>query len=148
MASSIKARLFAQASQDAGLRALLLNGSIFQWADQQLPQNWDITNHSAVVVFVVSNPKDYIVSGPLATSFSRVQFTIFGHGNDSTNADAVANALFSFIQSFNAGQHGSVNPNFPAPNYVLNDRDSGFVETDPMTYQRIIDIRIFVNDQF
>ena len=146
MASSLKARLFAQASQDAGLQALLLNGSTFQFGDQQLPQFWNITTKDAILVRIVSNPKDYVNSGPMVTSFARVQFTIFAHGNDSENASAVAAALFSFIQGFNAGQASSTGT--PGPNYVLNDMDAQFLQTDPQTYQRIIDIRIFSNDQF
>lgn len=140
--------MFAAASQDAGLQALLLNGSVFQWADEQLPQGWNITTKSALAVFVVSNPRDYVVGGRMATSFARVQFTVFGHGNDSSNADAVVAALLSFLDGFNASQAGGTSPGYATPNYVVNDRDSGFVETDPMTYQRIIDVRIFSNDNF
>lgn len=148
MATSLKARLFTAASADAGLQALLLNGSIFQWFDSQLPQTANITTKSAVAVFLVSNPRDYVTSGRMVTSFSRVQFTIFGHGNDSSNADAVVAALLSFLDGFNASQASGTSPGYATPNYVVGNRDSGFVETDPMTYQRIVDVRIFSNDSF
>ena len=149
MASSLKARLRAAASADAGLQAVLTSGSTFQWADQQLKQQWNITTCSAVVVFIVSNPRDYVTAeGQMVTSWSRVQFTVFGYGDDSTAAEAVVEALLQFLFTFNASQASGTSPGFTTPCIVLNDRDSGFVQTDPMTYQRILDVKIFSNDTF
>lgn len=148
MASSIKAKLFAAASNDAGLVALLQDGAnAFRWFDQQLPQVWPATGElfPAVVVTVVSNPQDYVVTGPLPTSWARVQFTIYGTGNDSENANAIAQALFAFLTTFNAyGLAGSVPAN---ANFVVGDRDAGIAKTQPMTFQRIIDARILVNSE-
>lgn len=96
-----------------------------------------------MVVFQVSNPKTYNVIGPMATSFARMQFTIYGTGNDSTNADAVAEALFSFLTGFNAAGLETSTGN---ANYVVNDRDAGIAQTQPLTYMRVIDVQIFNSD--
>ncbi len=139
--ASLKAKLFTSASADAGLRGLLLNGPTFQWGDVQLPQQWDLANHSAVTVFLVSNPKDYTAAGPMFTSWTRVQFTIFGHGNDSENANAVADALFAWLRTI-ATLTLDGTPN----NYVVADRDFGIAHTQPLTYQRIIDVQMLVDE--
>jgi len=145
MPSSLKAKLFTAAQLDAGLVALLKDGSSpMRWFDVQLPQNWPAGHprFPAIVVQLVSNPKNYVVSGPLPTSFARVQFTIFGTGNDSENANAVASALFSFLTGFCA--YGISVPAFA--NYIVGDRDAGIAQTQPLTYQRVIDARIYADD--
>lgn len=139
--ASLKAKLFTSASADAGLRALLLNGSVMQWGDVQLAQQWDLSTHSAVTVFLVSNPKDYTAAGPMYTSWTRVQFTIFGHGNDSENAEAVANALFAWLLTITTLTEDQT-PN----NYVVGDRDFGIAQTQPLTYQRILDVMMLVDE--
>ena len=136
--ASLKEKLFAAAKLDAGLQTVLLSGSTFQWADIQLPQSWNLTSKSALSVQLISDPTQYATAGPLATSWARVQFSIFGHGNDSTNADAVAAALFAFMGSFNGGAV----PN-QAANYKVGDRDAGLTQTQPVTYQRIVDYFIW-----
>ena len=139
--TSLLAKIFASAAANTGLQAFLQAGPVFQWADTQLPQEWDITNHDAVVAIVVSNPKTYAAPGPMYTSMARVQFTIYGHGNDSQNADAVAQALFSWLQTLFVS-------NVPqqAANYVVGDRFGGIAQTDPLTYLRHIDVLIFNSD--
>lgn len=127
----------------------MLSGSTFQWADIQLPQGWNLASCSAIAVNIISRPRDYVAAeGQMVTNWARVQFTIFGYGNDSTNADAVAAALLAFLFSLNLSQASGTSPGYVPPTYVLNDRDSGFAQTDPLTYMRIIDARIFVNDTF
>ncbi len=135
---SLKEKLFAAAQLDAGLAVVLLNGSTLQWADIQIPQSWNLTSKSALAVQLISDPTSYVSAGPLATSWSRVQFSIFGHGNDSSNADAVAAALFAFMGSFNAGAV----PNQSA-NYKVGDRDAGLTQTQPVTYMRIVDYMVW-----
>ena len=135
---SLKQKLFTAAKLDQGLGALLLNGQVMQWADIQIPQSWNLTSKSAVAAQLISDPTAYVAAGPLATSWSRVQFTIFGYGNDSTQADAVAAALFAFMGSFNAGAIGG-----QAANYKVGDRDAGLTQTQPVTYQRIVDYFIW-----
>ena len=136
--ANLKEKLFAAAQLDAGLQAVLLSGSTFQWGDTQLPQSWNLGTKSALTVQLISDPTFYATAGPLATSWTRVQFTIFGHGNDSPNADAVAAALFAFMGSFNGGAV----PN-QAANYKVGDRDFGIAQTQPLTYQRIIDYMVW-----
>lgn len=147
MADSLKVKLFNSASADAGLIALLKDGANpFRWFDQQLPQNWPAAavKFPAIVVLIVSNPRTYVVTGQLPTSFVRVQFAVFGTGNDSENANDVVKALAAFLGNFSAyGLQGSV----PAyANYIVGDRDSGVVQTQPQMYQRILDVQIYSND--
>lgn len=138
MPTPLKTKLFSAAAAYAPLQALL-GTSPFRWSEQ-LVQG---TAFPAVIVFIVSNPRVYAVTGRMASSWVRVQFTIFGGGNDSTNADAVAQALLSFLDSTNfAGL-----PAYPAnPNTVVGDRDGGIAATQPATYQRMIDAMIFNNE--
>lgn len=137
---SLKAQLYTAAAANSGLTALL--GTPPRWFDEQLEQG---STFPAVTVTMISNPQDYSLLGPLATSWVRVQFSIYGAGNDSENANAVADALFSFIQTFDALGL----PNSPSrPNYVVGDRDFGIAQTNPLTYMRIVDYQLFVNSQF
>lgn len=144
MANSIKAKLFAGASSYAPLTALL-TASVFQWGDQQLSQNFNLKTHGAVVVQQISNPQSYTVAGRLPTSFSRVQFTIYGIGNDSQNADAIADALISFLDQWDGGS--GIPGLSQYSNLVVGDRDFGVAQTNPMTYTRILDVQIFNNSQ-
>jgi len=139
---TLKAALFEQASQNAGLLGLLGSGSpvVFRWYDTQLPQRG--ARFPAVVVTQVNNPADYVVGGRLPTSFVVVSFRIYGTGTDSQNADAVATALANFLDTF----EGSGIPDLPAySNHIISDRDGGIAQTDPLTYQRIVNVRLFWN---
>ncbi len=142
MPSSLKAKLFAAASLNAGLVALLGSGSplVMRWFDQQLPQSY--ATFPAVVVQQIANPSDYAVTGRLPTSWSRMQFTVYGSGADSENANAVVVALAGFLDTFNSiGITGLV----AYPNLIVGDRDFGVANTQPLTYVRVIDARIFSN---
>lgn len=145
MPTSLKAKLFAAASVDAGLVALLKDGAHpFRWFDIQLPQNWPKGSvlFPAVTVQLISNPRSYAVTGKIPTSFNRVQFTVYGTGNDSQNAELVVNAIDAFLQTF-SGSGLSV----PAyPNYIVGDRDAGIADTNPLTYMRILDANVFNDD--
>ena len=137
--ASLKAKLFAAAKVNAGLTALL-GTTPFRWFDTQLPQQ---AAFPAVVVYNVSNPRDYVLTGQMSTSKTRVQFTVYGTGNDSQNADAVVSALQAFLLGFNA--YGL--PNLPAnDNQIVGDRDGGIAATQPLTYQRFVDVMI-LNDE-
>ena len=138
--TSLKARIFASASANAGLQALL-GTNPFQWGDMQEPQPWNLSTLSAVIAFLVSNPKDYIAPGPMHTSSARMQLTIFGNGNDSQNADAVAQAIFAWLPTLDL----TGIPN-QAANFVVGDKDAGIAQTQPLTYQRIIDVMIYYSD--
>ena len=140
MATSIKARLYTAASADAGLRALLLDGSVFQWADTQIPQSWNLTSKSAVAVQLISNPSSYQLPGRMATSAARLQFTVFGHGNDSQNAEAVSAALYAFFGTLQGNGLGVIG--------VPGDRDGGISQTQPLTYLRMIDAYVWNDESF
>jgi hypothetical protein len=137
--ASLKAKLFTAASADTGLQALL-GTSPFRWSDQQKQQPFPAPS---IAVCIVSNPRAYVMGGQLSTSWTRVQFTVYGTGNDSENADAVVNALATFLRGFN----GYSTRDLPAfDNRIVNDRDGGIADTDPLTYQRFVDVMIF-NDE-
>lgn len=138
---TLKAKLFSAASATVALQALL-GTSPFRWYDEQLPQS---TAFPAVVVHEVDAPPDYSITGRMSTYWARIQFTIYGTGNDSENASAVASALADFLATFNAiGVSG-----LPVyPNRILNNRDAGLAQTQPMTYQRIIDVQVMNDERF
>lgn len=140
--TSIKAKLFTAAAANAGLVALLASGSpaFFRWFDTQLPQG---SVFPAVVIQAISNPRDYAVTGKLPTSWQRIQFTVYGTGNDSQNAEAVVNAIEAFLNDFNGI---GVSNLVTYPNLIVNDRDAGVADTQPLTYVRVLDVRIFSND--
>lgn len=137
--ASLKAKLFAAASANAGLQALL-GTNPFRWHDTQLPQQ---DAFPAVVVLIVSNPADYVFTGRTPTSWSRVQFTVYGTGNDSENASLVVNALQDFLVTFNAYSPRTLPAN---ANRIVNDKDGGIADTQPLTYQRFVDVMI-LNDE-
>jgi len=138
MSTSLKAKLFAQASVFPALVSLL-GSSPFNWYDTQLPLS---ANFPAVVVQQISSPNDYAVTGQMPTNWARMQFTVYGSGNDSENANLVVDALESFFSVFNAiGINGLVT----YPNLIVGDRDLGVAQTSPMTYQRVVDVRMFYN---
>lgn len=133
--ASLKAKLYTAASADSGLQALLLSGSTFQWADQQLPQAWNLTTKSAVAVQIVSDPSTFELQGRMATSAARVQFTVFGHGNDSENAEAVVAALYNFLGTLSGAGCGCIG--------IPGKRDAGIADTQPMTYMQMVDAFIW-----
>ena len=98
--TSLKAKIFASASANAGLQALL-GTSPFRLYDVQLDQG-QAGYYPCVTMMIISNPRAYAHgAGRFATSWARVQFTVFGTGNDSQNASAVVEALLSWLDSFN-----------------------------------------------
>jgi hypothetical protein len=139
--SQLKVKLYSAASVNAGLQALL-GTSPFNWYDEQLPQNV-AEAFPAITVLIVSDPRRYVMTGRLATSWSRVQFTIYGAGSDSANADAVAEALANFLDGFNAAGKSGLPAN---ANYIVGDRDGGIAQTDPITYLRLIDALVYNNE--
>lgn len=137
--ATLKAKLFAAASASTALQALL-GTSPFRWYDTQLPQ---AASFPAVVANQISAPRDYVLGGRMSTYRARMQLTVYGTGNDSENASAVVAAITGFIQTFNAIGV----PNLPVyPNRVLGDKDGGIAQTQPLTYQRFLDVEIW-NDE-
>jgi Protein of unknown function (DUF3168) len=143
VATTIKERLYAAARLDAGLAALLGSGSpvVLRWFDIRLEQG---TTFPAVVVTQISNPRTYAVSGRLPTGFSRIQFDVYGTGNDSQEADAIVTALAKFLDGFSGGT--GVTGKSQYSNLIVADRDAGIAQTQPLTYRRIVDAQIFMND--
>lgn len=148
MATTLKAKLFAQASVYAPLQALL-GTSPFNWYDSQLDPNALVGGNAAVVVTQVSRTPMYANMGQLPTTMNRMQFTIFGAvpdanaGADSQSCDAVVGALQQFLPTFNATGIVSL----PARgNVIISDRDGGIADTQPRTFTRIVEAKIFSND--
>ena len=141
MYQSLKAKLFAAALLNPSLVYLLGGGSplVLRWFDQQLSQ---YSTFPAVVVQQISDPQMYATSGRLPTSWARMQFTVYGSGTDSQNADAIVAALASFLDTFNGD---GITGRSQSPNYVVGDRDMGVAQTQPLTYMRVLDTRIFWN---
>ncbi len=147
MATSLKSKLFAQASVFAPLQALL-GTNPFGWYDSQLDPNALATGKAAVVVTQVSRRPLYVNLGQLPTDWTRMQFTIFGAvpdpnaGADSESCAQVAGALSQFMPAFNAtGLPG------PAPYaQMVSDHDMGLAETQPRTFTRVIDYMVFANN--
>ena len=138
---TLKAKLFSQASQFAELQALLGSSpSNFRFFDVQLPQAQ--ATFPAVVVNQISASRMYVMGGRLSTYFARIQFTVYGSGNDSQNASAVVAALEDFMAVFDAT--GVTAPAYS--NQIVSDRDFGIAATQPLTYMRILDAMIF-NDE-
>jgi hypothetical protein len=153
MYTSLKAKLFAAAQQNAGL-VYLLGGSsplILRWYDQQLPQAAG-TGFPAIVVRQISNPQVYATTGRLPTSFARMQFDCYGaqatgggtYPADSQSTDALVQALLAFLDTFNAD---GITGRPQSPCRILADRDAGIALTQPMTFKRIVDVEIFWNTQ-
>lgn len=140
MATSLKVLLRTAAGLDAGLSALLGSAGAIRWYDEQLVQGSALP---AVTVQAISNSPTYSLNSRLPTGWSRQQFTIFGR--DGEEARSVAAALATFLDSFSAGIGI---PNLQQyPNNIVNSREFGIAQTQPLTYQIFVDAMIFSNDE-
>lgn len=141
--TSLKANLYAAAKLNAGLQTLLGPLPAFRWQDIQLIPAPGVAIKPTITVQQISNPQSYSVNARLSTSFVRMQFNCFGAGADSESANAVANALFSFMATFDALGL----PSSPSrPNYVIGDRDILYAQTQPAVFMRVIDFSMYVDD--
>lgn len=142
--ATLKAKLFSAASATPALQALL-GASPFQWGDQQLVQSWNLATFGAVVVTEISAPRVYSTAGRLATYEAHLQLTVYGTGADSENASAIVSALEDFFATFNAIGV----PNLPVyPNRITGDRDGGIADTQPLTFQRFVDVYVWNDERF
>jgi hypothetical protein len=149
MSTTLKQKLFTQASAFTALQALLgAPPAVFNWFDEQLDQNALNSGNAAIVVKQLPRRPMWCNLGQLPTSFNRIQFTIYGAvsdpnaGADSQSCDAVVGALQAFMPTFNATGIGT-----PAPgNILVSDIDGGIAATQPRTFQRFVDYMIFAND--
>ena len=134
--TSLEDKLLAQASAFGPLLTLL-TASPFPWYDNQLQQG---SPYPAVVVQLISNPQVYALTGRMATSSARVQFTIWD--TDPERARSVEQALFQFLDQFNAV--GPTNlPSYPAE--VVGVRQNVYPQPSPKRFTRQVDAMIFQN---
>lgn len=140
----IKAKIFAAASSYAPLVALLKNGAgKFRWYDTQLDQG---SEFPAVVVQVISNPKDYAFQNPVTTSWYRVQFTIWDHavvgqtGVSSGSVDVVFQNMLAFFAQLNLIGIPELRC---YPNLVMGSREGLDASLEPPAYLRTVDVRMF-----
>ncbi len=143
MSTSLKTRLRSAVLLDAGLMALLASGSpaVLRWYDEGLAQG---TAFPAVTVQTISDIPTYCVSGRLPTGFARLQFNVYGTGNDTENANAIVAAMASFFDQFSGGT--GVTGKSQYSNLIVANRDGGIANTQPPTYMRLVDANIFWND--
>jgi len=139
MSSTLVVKIISAASAYSPLSSLL-GSAPFRMFPMQLPQG---TAFPAVLVQVISNPRAYAVDRRMATSFARVQFTIFGSAPGGENARAVESAICSFLDQFNTTGVSGL-PIYP--NRVVGSREFGIAATSPETFQIKTDAMIFDNE--
>ncbi len=146
MATSLEAKLQTALQATPAVTSLLSTrpdgkASIFEM------QEYQGTAFPALVYFLVSAPNVYATLYRMQTVTSRVQFTIWD--TDPERARQVEAALIAFLDTFNA-----VSPctNFigtvPQPVQVVNRRQGGNAQTQPLTYWRTLDAMILNNETF
>lgn len=139
----LKVKLSTAALGFAGLTRLLggTNPNLFRWYDTQLVAGRNGWGWPAIVVQIISNPSDYAVNRRMATSFARVQFTIWS--TDPIVNEAVEQELLAFLDQFNAAGITGLSQN---SNLVVNERDGMLPNEQPPQFQKFIDVKIFDND--
>ncbi len=137
---SLKSAIRTAALAYPGLTALL-GTSPFPWWDTRKPQGSPIP---CVTVQIISGGPTYTVAGRLPTGWSRVQFTIWGSGSDSSNALAVETQLLAFFDQLNLIGISDL-AQYPAN--VKLQLDAMDPQTVPPTFQRIVDAEIFSNSK-
>jgi hypothetical protein len=136
MSTTLKALLRTQAAAYSPLVSYL-GSSPFRWWDGGLQQG---SAFPAIAVQQISNPQMSALTGRLATSIARIQFTIWDV--DPEDATLLEQVLYQFLDQFNA-----VGPsNLPAyPVEISGGPASRFADQDPVLYTRISDAMIFWN---
>jgi hypothetical protein len=142
--TALEAKLRTSAMANAALLSLLGTGSpvYFRWFDTQLPEGSTLP---AVVALLIADSTTYSATARMATSFARVQLTVWGGQGSAgaASADTVRDAILSWLDSMNLiGISGLVS----YPNFVLMDRRGVFPRTDGPIYQRVLDVNVFSND--
>ena len=140
MATSLIVKLVTAAQSFAPLQAYLGVGAAMRIGSYPLAQG---STFPAIVLQVISNPRTYTFTCRQATSWARVQATIFGTTPGGENARAVEAAWCSFLDQFNGdGISGRV----ISPNYVVNSREFGVAQTAPLTFLILNDAMIRDNE--
>ncbi len=140
MSTSLERKLWLAAQADANLQALLGSGAAIRWGGMQEPQG---SIFPSVAVNVVSAIDQYSNTDLLITALYRVQFTVFD--TNAERARQVEQAIKQFLTMFNA--YSPAGATVLRPNRVVMRRQGGDPQTDPLTYQRIMDAMIWNNEQ-
>jgi hypothetical protein len=138
MATSLEVKLRTAAAADTTLTGLL-GTNPFRWFESQFQQG---TIFPEVTVLLVDTINQYSVTNLLSTALSRVQFTVWD--TDPERARDVETAIVDFLVGFNAMNNSSAAP--IQANTVISRRQRGNAQTEPFTYQRILDAKIFNNE--
>lgn len=146
-AVSLEQKIRVAAAADPTLLSLLCSGPSkpFRWCTQGHLIQGIAT--PAVVTQLISNPSMNVAAGRMPTSWARVQFTIWA-GQYTAGAQAaedVAAALKAFLNTLNLDSV-DVASDVACANYVANERDTLYPQTDTPVYQKIIDAMIWSND--
>jgi|GEM_PF-3848315 len=96
----------------------------------------------AITILVVSAIDQYSTAGLLITAEYRVQFTVWA--TDPQVARAVEQAIREFLTTFNAYNAGDNSP--IQRNQVINRQQRGQAQTQPVTFWRIVDAKIWNNE--
>jgi hypothetical protein len=142
MGTPLKVKLRTGALAFTGLTALLggTTSNLFRWYDTQLVAGQNGGGWPAVVVRVISDPQAYVFTSQLATSFARVEFTIWST-DPIVNEDVYAQ-LNLFLNQFNAiGIPGLVQ----YPCQIVNARDGLLPNEQPPQFLKTVDAKIFSN---
>lgn len=142
MASTLEVKIIAGIAAYAPLTALL--GNPPRLYEPQLSQQ---ATFPAMIFQTISNPREYSFTDRMVTSWSRVQFRIWGGqfaaGNQA--ADQVRAALLTFLDQFNAIGISGLSQ---YPCRVVGDFRGNFLQTETLIYQRVLDVMIFSNESF
>jgi hypothetical protein len=137
MSTPLEVKLRSQASVFPSLLAIL--GTIpFRWYRDQLQQG---SVYPAIVVQLISDPKSYVLTGRMPTSWARVQFTIWD--TDPERIPTTESALLDFFDVFNGVGPGNL-PSYPVE--VVNTRETTVPNPEPKRFTRMLDAMIFSND--
>ena len=139
MPSTLIVKIISAASSYAPLTALLGTTPFRMYTLQDVQGG----GFPAVTVRLVTQPRVYAFTGRLSSNFARVEFLIFGAAPGGENARAVAAAIISFLDQFNAAGLPSQKAN---ANDVLDETELGIAETQPLTFQIRLQARIFTNE--
>lgn len=142
MSTPLQDKLLAAALLDPNLPGLL-GSTPFRWYFGQLTQG---SAYPAVVTQEISRVPRYMYAGRATRPVQcRIQFTIWGGQFDAGRKAAlsVEAALRTFLDQFNAIGIGGL---VQYPNYVSGARDGFYTQTDPLTFQRLVDAMMWDNE--
>jgi len=140
----LEQRIRIAAAAYSPLALLLGSGSplLFRWYNGQLVQG---SAYPAVVAMTVTNPPSYIFNRRLSTSYSLMQYTIWG-GVGSAGAQAaedVSAAMATFFDQLDlVGNGRQIQQN----NFIQANRQAYYPQGTTLIYQRVLEVRVFSDD--